>query len=148
MTTPHPAGRAVEAGEALFFIVDLRPEWNKNPYVTFWRPEDAGYCYPLPWAGKYTRARVEEGGSYYTARAWTSPKGPGRLFTRFAVRCSDIESLGGPPDTEGRGRVDGNTGPVLRNSGAMRNALRRLRYRPAADPAARALPLTSKEDRT
>ena len=113
-----------------FYIVDLRPEWNKNPYVTFWRPNDAGYCYPLPWAGRYTAARVIEGGEYYTDKAWTSSKGPGRFYTRFAVRCADVEAMGVEPDTQGRGRIDGNTGPVLRMSGAMRNRLRRLRFVP------------------
>jgi hypothetical protein len=121
--------------EDLFYIVDLRPEWNKNPYVSFWRPDNAGYCFPLAWAGQYTRERVIERANYYTDKAWASPKGPGRLFTRFAVRCADIEDLcaaiGGPPDTEGRGRVDGNTGPVLRMSGAMRTRLRRMRFVPS-----------------
>ncbi|WP_456015866.1 hypothetical protein [Methylorubrum populi] len=129
MTTP---ALAPEVREDLFYIVDLRPEWNKNPYVSFWRPDDAGYCYSLAWAGKYTAERVAQGGSYYTYKAWTSPKGPGRLFTRFAVRCADVEAFGEAPDTEGRGRIDGNTGPVLRMSGAMRNALRRLRCSPKA----------------
>lgn len=133
MTTP---ALDPEVREDLFYIVDLRPEWNKNPYVSFWRPDDAGYCYPLPWAGKYTAERVAERHSYYTHKEWTSTKGPGRLFTRFPIRCADVEAIvaemGGPPDTKGRGRVDGNTGPVLRMSGAMRNALRRLRYSPKA----------------
>lgn len=138
MTSPPTASlvSAVEGNGDLFYIVDLRPKWSRNPYVSFWRPKDAGYCYPLSWAGKYTAERVAEGGDYYTYKEWTSEKGPGRLFTRFPVRCSDIEALvaevGGPPDTEGRGRVDGNAGPVLRQSGAMRNRLRRLRYRPAS----------------
>ncbi len=119
-----------------FFIVDLRPEWNRNGYVTFWRANNAGYCYGLVFAGRYTREEVDAGGSYYTAKAWTSPKGPGRLFTRFAVRCSDIEALATPSDKAGRWRLDESHGLTVRNSGVMRHRLRRLRYlpRPASIP--------------
>ena len=114
----------------LFYIVDLRPAWNRNPYVTFWRSDDAGYCYSLPNAGRYSRARVIEGGSYYTAKDWTSSKGPGRLWTRFAALCADVDALASEPDTEGRHRLDsGLTGKViLRNTGKMRTTLRRLRF--------------------
>lgn len=92
----------------LYYVADFRPEWRHKPYVTFWRPEDAGYCYPLPWAGRYTRAEIEAGGSYYTKRE-------GRRFIRFAVPCSIVDAMGTAPEAR---EIDGDTGPVVRKTAA------------------------------
>ncbi|GLS44472.1 hypothetical protein [Methylobacterium brachythecii] len=116
-------------GEQLYFVVDLRREWTKNPYITLWRPDSAGYAYPLPWAGRYTESEIIKSGSYHTCRRYLEKlRDHVGVGERFAVRCEDIEALATDPDTEGCGRIDGNTGPVVRNSGAMRLKLRRLRF--------------------
>lgn len=104
---------------AEFFIVDLRPEWRRLPCIMLWRPNNAGYAYPLPWAGRYSEATVIAGKSYYTQTE-------GRRHTRFAVRCDVVEKLAGEPPP---GIVDGDAGSVVLNTGANRIALRKARYR-------------------
>jgi len=103
-----------------FYIVDLRPEWSRNPYITFWRPDCAGYAYPLPWAGKYSREEVERRGEYLTTKGYK-----GRYFIRFAVLCETVELLAEQPKP---GVIDHNTGPVVVNNGKIRSFLRRHRY--------------------
>ena len=97
-----------------FFIVDLRREFRGKPYITFWRPKNANYAYPLPWSGRYLRADIDAAGGYYAAKE-------GRSLVRFAVPCEVAERLGSPP---GPGMVDGDVGPVVVNNAANRKALR------------------------
>lgn len=106
----------------MFYVVDLRPEMMRK-YVTFWRPNDAGYAWPLPWAGKYDKARIDADGSYYC-----NTNG-GKNLVRFPVPCEIVESLAGGrmPDP---GDVDGDVGPVLRNSLKVRRKLRSAAYIP------------------
>lgn len=120
MTSP-----ASLTGQGEFYIVDLRPEWRGNPYVTVWRPNNAGYAYPLPWAGKYAFGDLRPG---YHAK-----KNDGRRWLRFPVPCDAVERLA--IECPADGRIDGNVGPVLPNTTAVRQALRQARYIPVAkDP--------------
>ena len=115
-----------------FFIVDLRPEWNSNPYVTLWRPDDAGYAYPLPWAGRYSKEQVDEGGSYYYGS-----KDHRTRIDRFPVPCEVAERLSTAKPAAHV--IDGDVGPVLPNTDEIKKALKAARYRPAsiaATPAA------------
>lgn len=98
-----------------FFIVDLRREWKGQPYITFWRPRNANYAWPLSWAGRYTRDEVENGGGYYARRE-------GRSLIRFAVPCAAAEKVAVDPDY---GMIDGDAGPVVRNTLENRRFLRR-----------------------
>ncbi|CEG08746.1 hypothetical protein BN961_02164 [Afipia felis] len=104
-----------------FYICDLRREFSGNPYITVWRPKNAGYAYPLPWAGKYSRAQVIDGGDYYTNRV-------GRSLVRFAIPCAVADKLGVQPAPK---MVDGNVGPVLPNTAEVRSALRRAALKTA-----------------
>ncbi|KQV31100.1 hypothetical protein [Rhizobium sp. Root1204] len=104
-----------------FLICDLRVEWNRRPYVTFWRPNNANYAYPLVWAGDYTEADVMKGGGYYTTVELGS-------LIRFPILRSLVEPMAVAPEP---GRIDGNTGPVIRNDSRMRAKLRKLAYQPA-----------------
>lgn len=108
-----------------FYIVDLRSSWTKRPYVTLWRPDNAGYAYSLPWAGKYDEARVRAGGDYYTS------KEGGRFFVRFPVPCEIVERLAMPEPRPGI--IDGNVGPVVINTRKIRSILRRARAAGIAD---------------
>lgn len=101
-----------------FLICDLRPEWNRRPYVSFWRPKNANYAYPLVWAGDYTEAEVMAGGSYYTTFE------DGKLI-RFPILRSLVEPLAVPPAP---GRIDGDTGPVIVNTIGMQEKLRSVAY--------------------
>lgn len=122
-----------EAGEGEFYIVDLRADWTRQPYVTLWRPNNANYAWPLPWAGKYTRAKVDEGGGYYAKVRY----GTKRTFDRFPVPAAVVERLA--VHSPRPGDIDGNAGPVLLNDKATRAALRRAKYLP---PSVRAHILT------
>jgi hypothetical protein len=108
-------------GDPKFYIVDLRPEWAGRPCISFWRPDNCGYAYPLAWSGRYDEATIVEGGAYYT-------KQDGSRWVRFAAPCEVVERLAVPTPPR---IVDGNVGPVVMNTGKNRSALRRARFTPA-----------------
>lgn len=99
-------------------ICDLRPEWRGKPYITFWRPDDCGYAFPLSWAGSYAAAAVDAGGAYYR-------KQEGRSLIRFAVPRVAAERLSQQPAP---GVIDGDAGPVVSNTALNRKALRAAAY--------------------
>jgi len=99
-----------------FYVVDMRPSFRDNPYVTFWRPKNAGYAYPLPWSGRYSAETIEAGAGYYAER-------DGRSLIRFAAPCDQVDKLGTDP---GPGMIDGDVGPVIVNSVENRRRLRRM----------------------
>lgn len=105
-----------------YLICDLRAEWKGKPYITFWRPNNANYAYPLSWAGDYSKATVDAQPRYYTAK-------DGRTLSRFAVSRIVAESMAEAPEP---GRIDGDAGPVVKNSGVNRRNLRKAAYVPAA----------------
>lgn len=107
--------------EEKYLICDLRTEWDWRPYITFWRPNNANYAYPLSWAGDYTKATVDANAGYYTER-------DGRSLLRFAVPREVAESIAEAPEP---GRIDGDTGPVVRNTGDNRRVLRKAAYVPS-----------------
>lgn len=110
----------------MYYVIALQEKINKNPYITFWRPNDAGYCYPVPWAGEYTEARIIEGGHYYTCRRWQEKtKDYTGIWERIAVRTDLIKPFCIDP---AYGLIDGDVGPVIANTGKMRTAFRRLRF--------------------
>lgn len=106
-----------------YYIADMRREFRGNPYVTFWRPKNNGYAYPLSWAGKYTEGTVAEGGSYYTTR-------DGRTLARCAVPVSMADKIATDP---GPGMIDGNAGPVVVNNVENRRKLRRAAFLPQSN---------------
>lgn len=105
-----------------FFIVDLRLEFSRQKYITFWRPNNANYAWPLSWAGRYDKSTVDAEGSYYCSRAG------GEILARFPVPCEVIEAMNltDPDDRD----IDGSAGPVLRNTAAIRRKLRAAAYIP------------------
>lgn len=98
----------------------MRPEWLRRPYITFWRPDDAGYVYPLSWAGDYSRNEVVAGGNYYRAKN-------GRWLIRFAVPRSVAEAMATGPN---KGEIDGDAGPAVPNTPKNRANLRRAAFTP------------------
>lgn len=97
-----------------FFICDLRPEWDKYRYVSFWRPKSEGYCFPIPWAGLYALEEIKANRAHYIK--WT-----GKSLTRFPVSAEDIAGFLKAPQP---GTIDYDTGPVVPNSPEVRKALR------------------------
>jgi hypothetical protein len=105
-----------------YFIIDIRKDWRRQKYITFWRPNNANYAWPLSWAGRYSKATVDAQGWYYC-----NTNG-GRSLVRFPVPCEVVEAMAlTEPD---RGDIDGNAGPVLRNSEKVRRKLRANAYIP------------------
>ncbi len=113
--------------EPFYYIVDLRPEWAKRPFVSFWRPKNCGYAYPLSWSGKYARDELEPG--YHYALAYGSK----RTLLRFPVLCATVEAIAIPLPDDMKHMIDGGAGPVVLNTGASRKALRRARLRISSD---------------
>lgn len=130
--------REQEYSASMLYIVDVRQEWNGRPYITVWRPDDAGYAYPLAWAGRYSRERVDEAPNYY----YTYRYGSARVLDRYPVPCASVEALAVAPTP---GVIDGDIGPVIPNTRAVRAALRRARYVPA-HRAPNSLPASEKSD--
>ena len=118
MTRPQEDGCEDE-----FYIVDVREGFKRNPYITLWRPNNANYAYPLPWAGRYTRSQIEEAAGYYHKKR----HGHERTLDRYPVPCAVVERFAVAP---AKGLIDGDAGPVLPNTPGVRNALRRARMIP------------------
>lgn len=108
--------------EEPFVICDLRKEWSWRPYVTFWRPNNANYAYPLSWAGDYTKAEVDAQAVYYTEKE-------GRSLVRFAVPRAVAERLSESPAP---GIIDGDTGPVVVQNPENLRKLRVAAYIPSS----------------
>lgn len=76
-------------------------------YITFWRSARAGYAWPLPWAGRYS---ADEAAQISDAPTDRYPEGHS-----YAVPADVLVPLMTKPRA---GDIDGNTGPVLRNTKA------------------------------
>lgn len=48
-----------------YYILSLKWTRKREPYVSFWRPNNAGYCWPLEWAGVYTSEQIADAPRYY-----------------------------------------------------------------------------------
>lgn len=105
-----------------FYIADIRRSFRGNPYITFWRPKNAGYCYPLSWAGRYSLETLRGAPSYYEKLR----DGCTRALSRFAVPCEVAEAIAEDPAS---GMIDGDAGLVVRNTADARAFLRRKRLR-------------------
>ncbi len=100
-----------------FYVVDLRPAWASEPYLTMWRANDAGYAQSVPWAGLYSLEEITSGQRSYCKRE-------GRRIVRMAVPAGVVMKLAAPTTPE---RTIDGPGPVLHNTPAIRNALKRAR---------------------
>ena len=102
--------------EQLYYVVDLRPEWRNQQYITLWRPQNSNYAWPLAWAGKYRIDELKPG--YHQVRR-------GRIYERFAVACEVVDSLGGFSDP---GDIDGGQMMVVWNTKHNRRTLQSKRF--------------------
>lgn len=92
-----------------FYIVSIRHTPARDIYITFWRPDDRGYAYPLSWAGRYPRERVAGHLGYYNDG-----------HNNIAVPCRVVDPLSVAP---ANGLIDNDAGPVVPNSRANWNTL-------------------------
>lgn len=84
--------------ERSFYVVNLSHLNREHKYVTFWRPDDCGYAFPLSWAGRYPESVVREHLRYYNRG------------DNIAVPCSVVEALAVDP---AKGDIDNDAGPVV-----------------------------------
>jgi hypothetical protein len=104
-----------------FYIVSVCHTPRRDPYITFWRPDNRGYAYPLSWAGKYPREIVAGHLGYYNDG-----------HNNIAVRCDAIDPLAVAPE---KGVIDNDAGPVVPNSLAnWKTLLAAVIEKPAARP--------------
>lgn len=81
----------------VFVIVSPKHTMPGHRYITFWRPNRAGYCWPLSWAGHYDADEATQ----ITARS---------NGDSFSVPLNVALALSKPPAT---GDIDGDAGPVV-----------------------------------
>lgn len=74
---------------------------REHGYISFWRPDDKGYAWPLSWAGRYGEEAVRDSEQYYSDGVAT-----------LAVPCDLVEAIAMAPRP---GDIDGNVGPVVLN---------------------------------
>ncbi len=101
---------------SMYYIIDMSRDLGRA-YITLWRPDDAGYCWPLTWAGLYSKETVEEDSRYYFERE-------GRKIARFPVRADLVAKIAVAPIP---GTIDGDAGPVIMNTTKNRRYLVRNR---------------------
>lgn len=85
-----------------YFVLDLKHLRKDQAYITAWRPNDCGYAWPLPWAGRYPRDAIVNNLDYYHNGRST-----------ISVPCRAMEALAVAPEP---GTVDSNIGPVVENT--------------------------------
>lgn len=86
-----------------YYIVNLSHHRKDQKYITFWRPNDRGYAWPLSWAGRYSEQMVFAHLSYYNSG------------DSIPVLCDLIDPLAVDPKP---GWIDGDAGPVVENTKA------------------------------
>ena len=80
------------------YIINLSHTQRTDRYVTFWRPDEKGYAWPLSWAGKYPEEFVRKGMHYLNSES------------NMPVPCSIVDALAVAPVP---GTIDGDAGPVV-----------------------------------
>lgn len=104
-----------------FYVVSVCHTQRAHKYITFWRPDDRGYCWPLSWAGKYSAEQVREHAGYYMSRC-----------SSIAVLSSVADSLAVMPE---KGMIDNDAGPVVLNNRAnWQKLLNAMPFAPKHEP--------------
>lgn len=85
-----------------FYIISVKHSQRRHRYITFWRPENKGYAWPLSWAGKYSEGAVLADLDYYN-----------RGDDTIAVPCDFVEAIAVSPVP---GTIDNDAGPVVLNT--------------------------------
>ncbi len=92
-----------------YYVADLGHSRAEDLYISFRRPDRSdGVCWPLPWAGVWPEAGVRQASEAIDG------------VEAVAVPIDAVHALATEPAT---GRIDGDIGPVVRNSASNRRAL-------------------------
>ncbi len=93
-----------------YYVAALGPAHAQGLFIGFRRPTpDEGVCWPLPWAGTWPEADIMEGAAELNDG-----------LEAAAVPKDAVQALATPPPP---GKIDGDAGPVVRNTAANRRAL-------------------------
>lgn len=84
------------------YIVSTKHTRSDSKFITVWRPDNSGYAWPLPWAGKYSMDEVMADPGYYNSRRST-----------IAVPAEVLDAVAVAPEA---GLIDGDVGPVVLNN--------------------------------
>lgn len=88
-----------------FYVISLKHTPKRDRYVTFWRPDDKGYCWKLSRAGKYGRDHVMAHLAYYNSGC-----------SNIAVPCDVVDKM--TVMTTAADMIDGPDGPAVLNTPA------------------------------
>ena len=93
-----------------YYVAALGATRAEDLYICFRRPVASdGVCWPLPWAGTWSEAEVVQAAAVLNDGVDT-----------IAVPKDAVHALATPPPA---GKIDGDVGPVVRNSASNRRAL-------------------------
>lgn len=111
-----------------YYIASLKHTQRHQKWITFWRPNNSNYAWPLEWSGLYPEASVREQMYYYNSGV-----------AAVAVRADIVAALAVPTV------VDGHSVRCVPNTSASWNSMldaviERPSWRPAPQfPGARRL---------
>jgi hypothetical protein len=84
-----------------YYVISVKHTQREHKYITVWRTDNCGYCWPLSWAGKYPESLVMSKLSYYNDGG------------NVIVPCDALDSIAVPPLV---GEIDNNAGPCVLNN--------------------------------
>lgn len=78
-----------------FYVVSVKHSHKRDRYITFWRPDDKGYCFRLTRAGKYDLERVIAHTGYYNT-GHSDIAVPVHIVDAITVQTTPKDMLDGP----------------------------------------------------
>jgi hypothetical protein len=84
-----------------YYVLSVYHTQRSHLYITFWRPDDNGYTWVLPRAGKYEHDHVMARLGYYNSGK------------NVAIPCAIVDPLAVAPV---KGYIDNDAGPVVQNN--------------------------------
>lgn len=97
-TCPMCAMETEDAGESmasrlrLYYVASLKHTEQGHSWITFWRPNNANYAWPMEWSGRYSERSIRERLSYYN-----------NGLTTVAVRSDVVRALAIPAVVDNHG---------------------------------------------
>jgi len=76
-----------------YVIMSVKHTRRADRWITFWRPDNAGYAWRMDWVGRYDADRVKEQPGYYDNSHGTYAI-PAAFVEARAVECEDDSGVG------------------------------------------------------
>jgi hypothetical protein len=89
----------------MFYVISVKHSHKRDRYITFWRPDNRGYCFRLSRAGKYDRNTVMAHLGYYNSGC-SNIAVPVEVADALTVMTTPADCL------------DGTDGPAVLNTAA------------------------------